>query len=301
VKQILNVANAGDLAHRTFDPVDLIPVLKRPAQDDDAAVGVDADPSLRDGPVAEQLALHLAYEADIVELRRMLAAVGNRVHEPDDLARFVMRLALEPPSATTSRAHAAVAQEPPPPLAAARVQEELEHRTTGERRYGRGKAAGPKRARACPPAAGAPAEKVAPADAPHPCDRHTRSQRTPLRSEVFEELTHPTLLPDRIAAWDVKLARSQARSQAHREIAFKLPGSVGQAVPFAVSASPNVVLIVPAGSAATLRCPAGGNNAAAGDRSDDVRQSRSTQTSATRRAIRHCDQLVLLNSSPPPD
>jgi hypothetical protein len=171
VKQVLDVANAGDLAHRSFDPVNLITVVDCPAEDDDPAVGVDADLSLRHGPVAEQLALDLAHEANIVELRRAPVAVRDRVHEPDDLARLVVRLALEPPSATASGAQGAVTHKPPPPLAAARVKEELERRTTRERRRGGGNAPRPRRGRASPPLAGTPGEKVTRVHAPHARDR----------------------------------------------------------------------------------------------------------------------------------
>jgi hypothetical protein len=110
-----------------------------PAQDHDPAVGVDADLSLGKRPVAKQLALHLAHETDIVHLWCALRLVRDRMREPDDLARLVMGLALNPPGAAAERSPCTVANEVPSARAVARVKEELQRdprRHTG--RGGRG-------------------------------------------------------------------------------------------------------------------------------------------------------------------
>src|SRR6476646_10333106 len=69
VEQVLHVADARDTAHLPFDAFDLLGVVELPAEDHDPAVGVDADRSLGNRPIAEQLALHLTHKADVVELR----------------------------------------------------------------------------------------------------------------------------------------------------------------------------------------------------------------------------------------
>ena len=99
MKQVLHVVDARDLAHLALDALDLFDIFDLPAQDHDPAVGVDADLSLGKRPVAKQLALHFAHETDIVDLRWALLTVRDRVREPDDLARLVMGLALDPPGA----------------------------------------------------------------------------------------------------------------------------------------------------------------------------------------------------------
>jgi hypothetical protein len=97
-----------------------------PAQHHDPAVGVDADLSLGNRPVAEQLALDLAHETDVIQPRYDAFMVCDRVREPDNLAGLVMGLALDPACAAAARGRRAGANDVPSPFAAARVEEELQ-------------------------------------------------------------------------------------------------------------------------------------------------------------------------------
>ena len=51
--QVLDVADTRDPAHVALDALDLLGIFELPAQDYDPAVGVDADRSFRNRPVAE--------------------------------------------------------------------------------------------------------------------------------------------------------------------------------------------------------------------------------------------------------
>src|SRR5580704_13447782 len=53
VEQVFDVADARDPAHVALDPLDLLGIFELPAQDYDPAVGVDADRSFGNRPVAE--------------------------------------------------------------------------------------------------------------------------------------------------------------------------------------------------------------------------------------------------------
>jgi hypothetical protein len=125
VKQILDVAHARDFAGGALDPDDLLLILELSAEDDDPAFGVDADLSLGDGPVSEELALDLVHEPDVVEPVRAAVVVRYRVREPDHLAGLVVSVSLELPCATAHRASCAVTHELPPSAAVARIEEEL--------------------------------------------------------------------------------------------------------------------------------------------------------------------------------
>jgi hypothetical protein len=78
VEQVLHLADACYLAHRALDAMDLLGIFELPAQDHDPAVGVDADRSLGNRPIAEQLALHLAHRTDVVELWDGVLMVRDR-------------------------------------------------------------------------------------------------------------------------------------------------------------------------------------------------------------------------------
>jgi hypothetical protein len=148
VKQVLDVANSGDSAHRVLDLAHSLFVVDGSTKNDDSVVGVDADLSLGKGPVAEQLALDLAHEADVVEVRRAVTAVRDGVREPDHLPGLIVCLALDSPATTTNRAHRAVAYEVSPSSAAARIEEELKHGPSGQRgHHARGQLT--RRGRAC--------------------------------------------------------------------------------------------------------------------------------------------------------
>jgi len=136
VEQVLYVADARHSAHLALDVLDLLGIFELPAQDHDPAVGIDADRSLGNRPIAEQLAFDLAHKADVVQLRDGVLVVRDRVRDPDKLARLVMGLALEPAYALAERGRSAVADEVLSPLTAARVEEELQ-RGAG-RQSGRG-------------------------------------------------------------------------------------------------------------------------------------------------------------------
>jgi hypothetical protein len=133
VKQALDVANSGDSAHSVLDLAQALFIVYDSAENDDSAVSVDADLSLGDGPVAEQLALDLAHQPDVVELRYVVVTVRDRAREPDHLPGLIVCLALDPPAAATNRAHGAVAYEVSPAFAAARIEEELKHGPSGQR------------------------------------------------------------------------------------------------------------------------------------------------------------------------
>ena len=132
VEQVLDVTDAGDPADLALDALDLLGVFELPTQDHDPAVGVDADRSLGNRPVAEQLALHLAHETDVVKLRYRVIMVSNRVCEPNHLAGLVMGLALDLARAAAERGRRAIVNEVPSPFPAARVEEELQCRTRGQ-------------------------------------------------------------------------------------------------------------------------------------------------------------------------
>jgi hypothetical protein len=149
VQQILYAANTGDAADRVLDPMHLPFVVERAAEHDNPAISVDADLSLGNRPVAEKLALHLAHETDVIDRAGVVGAVRDRVREPDELARLVVRVTLDPPSTATNRAHRAVANEVSPALAAARIKEELERNTRAKRKRG-DRNQSPARARALP-------------------------------------------------------------------------------------------------------------------------------------------------------
>ena len=53
VEQVFDVADARDPAHVALDALDLLGIFELPAQDYDPAVGVDADRSFGNRPVAE--------------------------------------------------------------------------------------------------------------------------------------------------------------------------------------------------------------------------------------------------------
>jgi hypothetical protein len=125
VEQVLDAADTRDLAHLVLDALDLLGVIELSAQHHDPSVGIDADPTLWDRPVAEQVALNFAHEADVVQFRRRLLTVRDRMRQTDDLARIVVGSALDPPCTAPERRPGAVANEVPSPLAAARVKEEL--------------------------------------------------------------------------------------------------------------------------------------------------------------------------------
>ena len=135
VEQVLHVPDTRDLAHLAFDALDLLSIVELPAQDNDPAIRIDADLSLGNRPVAEQLTLHLAHETDIVQLHR-LVTMRNRVPDPGELAGLVMGLALDPASTAVDRGSRPVANKVPSPLAAARVQEELKRDTRREGGHG---------------------------------------------------------------------------------------------------------------------------------------------------------------------
>ena len=126
MKQVLDLTHTLDLPHAVLDLLDLLWIVELSAQDDDAAVRVDTDLSLGNRPVAEQLALHLAHEADIVELCPM-TLMSDRVRETDGLSRLVMCVALDYPLAPPKRAFGSISSEVAPPPAAAWIEEELEH------------------------------------------------------------------------------------------------------------------------------------------------------------------------------
>lgn len=108
MKQVLDLPHAPDLPHAVLDPLDLFWIVELSAQDDDAAVSVDADLSLGNRPVAEQLTLHLAHKTDVIQLRTMIV-MSDRVRETDDLSRLVMRVALDYPPAPPKDALGSVA------------------------------------------------------------------------------------------------------------------------------------------------------------------------------------------------
>ena len=126
MKQVLDLPHAPDLPHAVLDPLYLLWIVELSTQDHDAAVSIDADLSLGNRPVAEQLALHLAHEADVVQLWTMFV-MRDRVRETDDLSRLVMRVALDYPPAAPKRAQGSVSSEVAPPPAVAWIEEELEH------------------------------------------------------------------------------------------------------------------------------------------------------------------------------
>ena len=68
-----------------LDALDLLGIVELPAQDHDPAVGVDADRSLGNRPVAEQFALDLAHQTDVIQLRCRLPTVGDRCVRPTTL------------------------------------------------------------------------------------------------------------------------------------------------------------------------------------------------------------------------
>jgi hypothetical protein len=126
VEQVLHVADARYPAHLALDSLDLLGIFELSAQDHDPAVGVDADRSLGNCPIAEQLGLHFAHKTDVVQLWCGVLMVRDRVRDPDNLARFVMGVALDPARAAAERGSRAVANEVPAPFPAARVEEELQ-------------------------------------------------------------------------------------------------------------------------------------------------------------------------------
>jgi hypothetical protein len=58
--------------------------------------------------------------------------MSNRVREPNHLAGLVMGLALDLACAATERGRRPIANEVPSPFPAARVEEELQHRTRSQ-------------------------------------------------------------------------------------------------------------------------------------------------------------------------
>jgi hypothetical protein len=132
VEQVLDVTDARDLAYLVLDALDLLGIFELPPQDHDPAVSVDADRSFGNGPVAEQLALYLAYETDVVKLRYGVVMVSNRVREPHHLAGLVMGLALDLARAATERGRRTIANEVPSPFPAVRVEEELQRRARSQ-------------------------------------------------------------------------------------------------------------------------------------------------------------------------
>ena len=131
MKQVLDLTHAPDLPHAVFDLLDLLWIVELSAQDDDAAVRVDTDLSLGNRPVAEQLALYLAHEADIVQLCTMIV-MRDRMRETNGLSRLVMCVALDHPLAAPKRALGSISSEVAPPPAAAWIEEELEHDPRGQ-------------------------------------------------------------------------------------------------------------------------------------------------------------------------
>ncbi len=131
MKQVLDLPHAPDLPHAVLDLLDLLWIVELSAQDDDAAVSVDADLSLGNRPVPEQLGFHLADEADIVQFRTM-TVMRDRVRETDDLPRVIVCLALDDPLAAPERPFGSVSSEVAPPPAAAWVEEELEDDPRGQ-------------------------------------------------------------------------------------------------------------------------------------------------------------------------
>src|SRR5687768_13343700 len=126
MQQVVHVADARHLAHLALDALDILGVVELAAQDDNPAVGVDADAPLGNRAVAEQLALHLVHQADVVQFSRLVLGVPDPVRDARDLAGFVARLALEAAYPPAQGGLHTVAQGMSPLGAAARIKEEPE-------------------------------------------------------------------------------------------------------------------------------------------------------------------------------
>jgi hypothetical protein len=109
-------------------------IFELSAQHDDPPVGVDADLSFGNRPVAEELAFDLAHEADVVEVWREVVTVRDLVGESDGLARLVTGVALDSAGAASEGGGCTVTSDVSSAAAATWVEEELQSDASREGR-----------------------------------------------------------------------------------------------------------------------------------------------------------------------